>query len=464
MTNFKSIRNAAATLIAIIAGTITAFADAPANDNFANAMYLGMGTTTRVINTNEGATKEVGEPNHAFNVGGTSVWYKWIATSRRLIQVSTVGSNFNTLLNIYTGSSVDNLTNVALSNDISSNTLQSFTTFYPEPGVTYYIAVDGVKFGAQPAAAGLLKLNIGPAINRSSSDFDADGRTDMTVYRPSDGNWYTYESANDQVSIIKFGINGDIPVAGAFLNVAVKADNVIYRPSTGVWYIRYTHSQIHPVSIYQFGLPGDIPVTGNFIEGGPTDIAVFRPSNGTWYYRTVSSPPGTLTSLGGDPPVDREVGQIQFGQAGDIPVPGDYTNDEMADFAVYRPSTGVWYILPNMPGGATGTPREVQFGLPGDKPVPGDYDGDGLIDPAIYRPSTGHFWVLRSSDNQQHAFHWGIAGDIPVGGDYDGDGMFDFAVFRPSDGNWYIMHSGDQHIRIQHFGVNGDIPVTSNVR
>ncbi|HKP69543.1 MAG TPA: VCBS repeat-containing protein, partial [Pyrinomonadaceae bacterium] len=461
-TNFKSVRNAAATLIAIIAGTITAFADAPANDNFANATFLGNAAATRITNTNEGATKETGEPDHGFNAGGSSVWYKWTASSRRLTQFSTVGSSFNTLLHVYTGSSVDNLTAVSGSNDVSFATLQSFASFFPEPGVTYYIAVDGVKIGSLPAETGLIKLNIGPAINRSSTDFDRDGRTDLTVYRPSDGNWYAYESSTDQASILKWGIDGDIPVSGALLNFGLVADNIIYRPSTGVWYIRYRNQPNNPVAILQFGLPGDIPMTGSFIEGVLPDLAVFRPSNGTWYYRTIPSPAG---SLGGEPiPPDPNFGQVQFGQAGDIPVAGDYTNDEMTDFAVYRPSTGVWYILPHLPNGMTGAPRQVQFGIPGDKPVPGDYDGDGLIDPAIYRPSTGTFWVLRSSDNAQHPIRWGLATDIPAAGDYDGDGIFDFAVFRPSDGNWYIYHSGSQQIRIQHFGLNGDIPVTSNVR
>src|SRR5262245_42673165 len=117
----RIIRDTAAMVIAIVAFTFTAFADAPANDNFANAINLGNAANVRAAGTNEGATKETDEPNHASNAGGSSVWYKWTAPSARLTQVTTVQSNFNTLIGIYKGSNIDNLISVGQSNDISSS-------------------------------------------------------------------------------------------------------------------------------------------------------------------------------------------------------------------------------------------------------------------------------------------------------------------------------------------------------
>jgi len=73
----------------------------------------------------------------------------------------------------------------------------------------------------------------------------------------------------------------------------------------------------------------------------------------------------------------------------DVPVPGDYNGDGRTDIAVFRPSTGQWFVRDI---------ATVTFGSSGDIPVPGDYSGDGVTDIAVYRPSTGHWLVRGISD------------------------------------------------------------------
>ncbi len=121
-------------------GTLAVMAP-PTNDNFASAVTLS-GQLALATGSNIAATRETGEPIHAGNGGGASVWWVWTAPTTGLAEVDTTGSTFDTLLAVYTGSSVGGLTNVA-SDDDGGGYSTSVITFNATAGVTYYIAVDG---------------------------------------------------------------------------------------------------------------------------------------------------------------------------------------------------------------------------------------------------------------------------------------------------------------------------------
>jgi serine protease AprX len=128
----------------------------PENDSFASAIALA-GASGVVEGTTLGATKEPGEPSHAGNVGGASVWYRWTAPASGTATLETVGSSFDTLLAVYHGGAVSSLTQVAANDDVSSSVRTSRVTFAAEAGTTYLIAVDGYK-GTGAAATGAVKL------------------------------------------------------------------------------------------------------------------------------------------------------------------------------------------------------------------------------------------------------------------------------------------------------------------
>jgi hypothetical protein len=93
-----------------------------------------------------------------------------------------------------------------------------------------------------------------------------------------------------------------------------------------------------------------------------------------------------------------------------VPTPGDFDGDGKGDFAVFRPSDGLWYISQS----SSGTVQYVRWGVDGDVPAVGDYDGDGKDDVAIYRPSSGVWYVVRSTNGTYFATPFGIGEDLPV--------------------------------------------------
>jgi cytochrome c peroxidase len=272
------------------------------------------------------------------------------------------------------------------------------------------------------------------APNRTPFDFDGDGRTDVSVFRPSNGGWYISNSSNNTLTATAFGLDTDL-IAPADYDADGRTDIAVFRPSSGTWYLLQSTNGF---AALQFGQAGDKPQPGDYDGDGRADLAVFRPSNGAWYIQRSRD---GFTGL-------------QFGQTGDKPVAADYDGDNKTDVAVYR--AGTWYLLRSTLG-FTG----VAFGAAEDKPVTGDYDADGKADVAVFRPSNGFWYLLRSSDGAFSAAQFGAASDVPAPGDYDGDRRTDYAVFRPAEGNWYIRQSSDNGFRAQLWGVNHDQPVPS---
>jgi hypothetical protein len=63
------------------------FTPAPKNDDFVNRIKLS-GSRISTNASNAGATKELGEPDHLGNPGGSSVWYSWTAPASGRVTLS----------------------------------------------------------------------------------------------------------------------------------------------------------------------------------------------------------------------------------------------------------------------------------------------------------------------------------------------------------------------------------------
>jgi hypothetical protein len=129
-----------------------ALAAAPANDDFADAQAISLDTS--VSGSNFEATKQTGEPDHAGDAGGHSVWYSWTAPRTEPIGITLpcqFGNQSELLIGVYTGSAVDALTPVASSQGLNANCAPGIepqqVEFEAQAGVEYKIAADG-KNGA----------------------------------------------------------------------------------------------------------------------------------------------------------------------------------------------------------------------------------------------------------------------------------------------------------------------------
>lgn len=129
----------------------------PPNDFFTNAQVLS-GVSGTVMGYNIGASKEAGEPAHDAIVGGHSVWYRWTAPGNGLEVFDTIGSDFDTVVAVYTGTSVGALTPVVADNDSGGNKT-SRASFNAISGTTYRIAVDGFTSTNVATAAGHIVLH-----------------------------------------------------------------------------------------------------------------------------------------------------------------------------------------------------------------------------------------------------------------------------------------------------------------
>lgn len=127
-------------------------ASVPVNDSFASSTVIQLNSATyTTTGTNIQASKETGEPSHAADIGGRSVWWRWTAPANGRITFTTLGSNFDTLLAAYTGTGLASLTPLASNDDAEtpeqnpapSRLRTSTITFDAVAGTTYRIAVDG---------------------------------------------------------------------------------------------------------------------------------------------------------------------------------------------------------------------------------------------------------------------------------------------------------------------------------
>ena len=113
----------------------------PVNDNFSSAIPVTR-KTPFLLGHNGNSTAEMNEPNHAgVSLPLNSIWYSWQADSSGSVTISTLGSDFDTVLAVYTGTNLASLTPVVANDEFWGH--QSEVMFNASAGTIYRVAVDG---------------------------------------------------------------------------------------------------------------------------------------------------------------------------------------------------------------------------------------------------------------------------------------------------------------------------------
>jgi uncharacterized repeat protein (TIGR01451 family) len=246
---------------------------------FGNRTVLGTDTGS-VTATNLNATKEAGEPNHAGNSGGRSVWWSWTPSVTGMATIDTHGSNFNTLLAVYTGAAPNSLSVVAANDNDGSSGNTSSVSFPAQAGTSYQIAVDGSN-----GSTGLVKLNWSLAQQADLS---------LAMSGPS-----TPVSTDETVSYdLVIANNGPSPATGVTLTDALPPGSIIDSVPLGcaeaAGTVNCTFGTLQPndTAAVRFMLHFSTP--GDYLNSAQVSAATYDPvpaNNSTTFSVSATPPP-----------------------------------------------------------------------------------------------------------------------------------------------------------------------------
>ena len=218
----------------------------------------------------------------------------------------------------------------------------------------------------------------------------------------------------------------------------------------GVWTLGYrlSSSSWVPLETFTFGQAGDIPVMGDWNGDGTHTVGVVRGNR--WLLRN--------SNTAGNADVD-----FVFGKVGDIPVVGDWEGRGRTGIGVRRGTRNRWNLRHTASGGSPQI--RIRFGRAGDTPVTGDWNGDGrtgigTVQRNARPPGNGPTarWFLRQTATTGRAerhFYFGKEGQQFVVGNWHGDDVDHPGLVNPG-GRWRWRTANSNRMN---FGGSDSIPL-----
>ncbi len=161
----------------------------PVNDDYENALDI-TSVTSLTHGCNENASRQANEPLHAGEPGGKSIWWKWTAPQSCHVTIGCSRSDFDTLLAVYQGDTLDSQSLVAANDDNTG--VGSELRFFCEAGRSYHLAVDGYYGSAGDVCLSIvLDAGMVRTINLKKG-----GQLTIGTVGP-DGTTYTVEVSSD---------------------------------------------------------------------------------------------------------------------------------------------------------------------------------------------------------------------------------------------------------------------------